>query len=219
MASLVSQHYYSHSPTYPDAEHFKDEYYVCLAGVNHMKQQLYRNRAELPPEVRISMDEWNVWFAWCRPSSVTDGMFTALALHMLIEEAEKCGIELACHFEAINEGLISVTPRTAFLTAQGQVFTAMKHHAGGTICHSEPDVLVTLRNDLMTATVINASFDQSKSVTLYDLDQPENAVLYTSDAIVPPSFFHDQPVQFTRTDDSLSTVLPPHSFILLQWKA
>ena len=38
--------------------------------------------------LRISFDEWNVWYAWYRAKSVNDGIFTASMLHMLIEEQD-----------------------------------------------------------------------------------------------------------------------------------
>ena len=65
-----------------------------------MRDLIHQSRQWLEPAMRISMDEWNVWYAWYRPSSVTDGIYAALALHMLMEEAEKSGIALACHFQA-----------------------------------------------------------------------------------------------------------------------
>ena len=46
----------------------------------------------------ISLDEWNVRYAWYRPSSVTDGIYAALAMHLLMEEAEKSGVALGLPF-------------------------------------------------------------------------------------------------------------------------
>ncbi len=54
-----------------------------------MRELIHQSRQWLEPSIRISMDEWNVWYAWYRPSSVTDGIYAALVLHMLMEEAEK----------------------------------------------------------------------------------------------------------------------------------
>ena len=98
--------------------------------------------AVLEPSMRISMDEWNVWYAWYRPSSVTDGIYAALALHMLMEEAEKSGIALACHFQAVNEGMLCVKPDHVSLTAQGQVFSWMNRwHMGNRLCSASQEPL------------------------------------------------------------------------------
>ena len=110
--------------------------------------------------MRISMDEWNVWYAWYRPSSVTDGIYAALALHMLMEEAEKSGIALACHFQAVNEGMLRVKPDNVSMTAQGQVFSRMHHwHMGNRLCSASQEAVVTVdREGRVSATVVNAAF-------------------------------------------------------------
>ena len=82
----------------------------CRKLVHQMREELGDDR------LRISFDEWNVWYAWYRAKSVNDGIFTASMLHMLIEEAGPSGIDMACHFEAVNEGAIRVEWEHAFLT-------------------------------------------------------------------------------------------------------
>ena len=91
-------------------EKLSRDVYKRQASVSRMRDLIHQSRQWLEPSTRISMDEWNVWYAWYRPSSVTDGIYAALALHMLMEEAEKSGIALACHFQAVNEGMLCVKP-------------------------------------------------------------------------------------------------------------
>jgi len=215
VADLVSQHYYSHNPEYPDAEDFRKEYYACLSGVKYLQQQLRDNRADLPDSVKISMDEWNVWYAWYRPSNVTDGIFTALNFHMLLSEAKACGIELACHFEAINEGVIAVTADNAYPTAQGQVFALMRHHQGGRICHSGLDAFATEKDGVITLTAVNPSYDEEKRITLKGPGKILESVILTGETVLPPSFFTRGEVKM----ENGSFVMPPHSVLFVQMKA
>jgi len=215
-ANLVSQHFYAHDPAYPDMENLTQEYYACLSGVYRLCNQLHQSRRDLPEDVLISLDEWNVWYAWYRPSSVNDGIFTALTLHMIMSEAKACGIELACHFEAINEGLICVTPYTSFLTAQGQMFTLMKQHIGGQMYYGTPDAVITRKDDIFTATIVNASFDQPKQVRLPRELTVQSAVLYTNDTVLPPSFFETQEVETAQMQENACCTIPAHSVMLLK---
>ncbi len=215
-AGLVSQHFYAHLPLYPDAENFQQEYEKCIAGAETLRSQIQQNRAELPDDVWISMDEWNVWYAWYRPSSVTDGIFTALTLHMLLSEAETLKMAQACHFEAVNEGLITVTPTEAFLTAQGQVFSLMKNHIGGRICHRSSDALATLHDKELVITVVNSSYDQPRKVHVAATGTLVTARLYSSGTVIPPSFFAEQSVEMERVENGYECVLPPHSVLLVR---
>ncbi len=214
-ANLISQHFYAHNPEYPDAENFAQEYYACLSGVFRLRDQLYQSRKELPEDILISLDEWNVWYSWYRSSSVTDGIFTALALHMIMSEAQNCGIALACHFEAVNEGMIRVLPHSAILTAQGQVFAAMKHHAGGQLCYSALDAVATCRGDVITITVINASIDSVKQIYFPNGRRIRHAWLYTSSTVVPPSYFEVSEVTIEETAGMYHYTMPAHSLMLV----
>ncbi|MBR5546535.1 MAG: hypothetical protein IKU70_06100 [Clostridia bacterium] len=212
-AGLVSQHFYAHLPLYPDAEDFQREYENCIAGAEKLRSQIRQNRADLPEDVSISMDEWNVWYAWYRPSSVTDGIFTALTLHMLLAEAETLKIAQACHFEAVNEGLITVTPREAFLTAQGQVFALMKNHIGGHICHRSPRALATCQSGAVFITVVNPSYDQPQHVRIPGQGTLVRASLYSSETVIPPSRFTEQHVELEADENSRCFIMPPHSVL------
>lgn len=214
---LVSLHHYSQTPYVTGEASAEADYYNCLSGVSTMRELIHKLRSMLDPHTQISFDEWNVWYAWYRPTSVTDGIHAALAMHMFFEEAGDNGIALVCHFEAVNEGMIDVRPDGAALTAQGQVMAAMKHHIGGRLCHSSQDTVITADTQgSLTATVINASFDTPKPVEFSACGECTQALLYHNDSALPPSRFDVQDVTDIARTGSLQ--LPPHSFVLLQFR-
>jgi len=176
---------------------------------------LFMRRSERPDNVRISMDEWNVRYAWYRPSSVMDGIFTALTLHMLMAEAETCGIELACHFEAINEGLLCAEPSGAYLTAQGQVFALMKHHIGGRICHGGSNAFVTHKDGVYTLTAVNDSYDQCRKVQIACGGRILSTKLLGSQSVIPPSFFEEETLRVEKCAEGYACTMPPHSVMMI----
>jgi hypothetical protein len=136
---------------------------------------------------------------------------------MLMAEAGPCGIELACHFEAINEGLIEVHPDWAELTAQGQMFKLMKNHAGGKLRYTAPEAVMTENDDgMMTATVVNAALYDWKNVAFDVCGKCVEAKLYSSDSILPPSYFSETDVLDQIQNNSVR--IPPHSVLLLRFR-
>ena len=213
---LVSLHHYSPAPYCSDGCAVRDDYYATVSCTERMRQLIRELRSMIDPRTRISFDEWNVWYAWYRRTSVTDGLHAALAMHMFFEEAEPNGVALVCHFEAVNEGMIDVRPDGAALTAQGQVMAAMKQHIGGRLCHAAPDAAVTAdANGNHTVTVVNASFDAAKPVELSAFGTCTQATLYSADTVLPPSRFAEQDILAEAKTGRLQ--LPPHSFVLLHF--
>lgn len=217
ISQMISQHYYGYAPHYTSLATVEEEYNRCLASVSRMRDLLHQSRQWLEPSTRISMDEWNVWYAWYRPSSVTDGIYAALALHMLMEEAEKSGIALACHFQAVNEGMLCVKPDHVSLTAQGQVFSRMNRwHMGNRLCSASQEAVVSVdREGRMAVTVVNAAFRCEKPVDFSSFGPCGEAVLFSSDIVLPPS-------EFTVTDVLEQAAggtfqMPPHSVLFLRF--
>lgn len=217
ISQMISQHYYGYAPHYTSLATVEEEYNRCLASVSRMRDLLHQSRQWLEPSTRISMDEWNVWYAWYRPSSVTDGIYAALALHMLMEEAEKSGIALACHFQAVNEGMLCVKPDHVSLTAQGQVFSRMNRwHMGNRLCSASQEAVVSVdREGRMAATVVNAAFRCEKPVDFSSFGPCGEAVLFSSDTVLPPS-------EFTVTDVLEQAAggtfqMPPHSVLFMHF--
>ncbi len=217
ISQMISQHYYGYAPHYTSLATVEEEYNRCLASVSRMRDLLHQSRQWLEPSTRISMDEWNVWYAWYRPSSVTDGIYAALALHMLMEEAEKSGIALACHFQAVNEGMLCVKPDHVSLTAQGQVFSRMNRwHMGNRLCSASQEAVVSVdREGRMAVTVVNAAFRCEKPVDFSSFGPCSEAVLFSSDTVLPPS-------EFTVTDVLEQAAggtfqMPPHSVLFMHF--
>ena len=219
LAQLVSLHYYAPSPSYADPARLEAEYYECLASVEHARGLVHEMRAQLCDSLKISFDEWNTWYAWYRPSSIVDGVFTALMLHMLIQEAEPSGIALACHFEAVNEGMMVVSPTQTVLTASGQAFAMMQRHIGGQLLQASAEAAATLRDGLLTVTAVNPSFDQPRKVTIPSAGAVVCAQLYTCGRVAPHTHFAVEAVQHEKTAEGYAVEMPPHSLLLMQLRA
>ena len=212
IAGLVSQHFYAHQPMYLEEACIEEEYYACVESAEQMRGLIREMRSLLDDRIQISFDEWNVWYAWYRSSNVTDGIYNALALHIFMDEADKQGIGLVCHFEAVNEGMIRVHPDGAELTAQGQIFSLMKRHAGSRLVCSQLDVVATADGEGITVTVINASLTEGKEVTFAGICL--EAALYSADTVLPPSRFAVSDVREQAKEGRF--IMPPHSVLLLR---
>jgi len=90
----------------------------------------YRFLPRCPKEVRMALDEWNLWAAWYREDGPVDGLFMANMYHRFMKEWEKMGLELICYFQAVNENAIRVTPFESRLTSIGHAMRVMKDHVG-----------------------------------------------------------------------------------------
>lgn len=74
IASLVSLHYYAPERKFTLRDKIEDDYKVCISSVEDAREAVRTIRSQLGKNIRISFDEWNVWYAWYRPSCVADGM-------------------------------------------------------------------------------------------------------------------------------------------------
>ncbi len=166
-ADIVSTHLYlpANSPDDETPAALRANYLRCVKGVSRAKYVIKLLRSYLKPEIKISFDEWNLWEAWFRPSSVTEGMATALMLHFLICGAEDAGILISCQFEA-GEGLIEVGGSGSRLTAAGQMFSAVSRHAGGVLLHASDRAVATLSDGRVTATLLNPDYDEPRDILL-----------------------------------------------------
>lgn len=220
IASLVSLHYYVKQPLFIDPEKYEEEYSECISRVHSKSRELVRRfRRELNDDrLRISFDEWNIWYSWYRPKSVTDGIFTASMLHMLIGEAEPCGMDMACHFEAINEGAIRVEWNRAFLTPGGKMFAVMKHHIDGKLCFVSEDAIATEKENVLTITLINRSYDKDKKFELPGYGTVITSDLYEGQSILPYSDFERKNMSLTESEEGYEVSLPKHSVMLIQMK-
>ena len=216
---LVSLHHYSPSPSYKDKMHAKEDYYKVLGDAEgRVRPIIRRMHGDLGDMAQISFDEWNVWYSWFHQSNVYNGIFSALFMHIIFEEAEQCGIGVVCHFEAVNEGMIEVFADHAELTAAGQIMAAMKHHRCGRILHASRFAAVTKKEDTYTATLVNASYDEPKRFLLPKYAESVTARLYYGEKMEPCSRFIEKDLDFSETDGGLEVILPAHSAALMQFR-
>ncbi len=221
VAKAVSLHYYAHFPEFIDPEKKKEEYEAlvgrveehCLPFIKTLREQLGDS------DVAISFDEWNAWYAWYRKGSVAEGMFAASFMNMIIENAEKYGVKMCCHFESVNEGAIQVTPDKALMSATGQVISAMNAHAGGKICAIGKDIVSTCKGGVVTTTLINRAFDEEKEFIIQNAGETIGAYAYTSDDVVPGTVFEVKELPVKHEKGGITVALPPHSFAQIRTKA
>ena len=170
----------------------------------------------------ISFDEWNQWYAWYRPSCVTEGMFTARVLHLFINESNSLGMPVVCYFQPVGEGAIVIDQLGSRLTANGQMFALMKAHQDGKLCKVEENddlsTTATLKEGILTITLINEKYDQERPFSFPLKGKVQEAVVYTSDDVLPYSYFSTSPLQVKADRKGISTILPPHSVALLRIK-
>lgn len=217
ISHFVSMHYYVHEPAYEETASLKEQYESTLGGVERARAKLREMRCQIGKNGLISFDEWNVWYGWYRPSTVTDGIVSALMMQMIISEAQPCGIGIACQFEAVNESAIKVTPTGVELTATGQALALMKAHINGTLRYAEPHAVVTEKEGVITATVINPSVDGEKRISLL-CGKLSDARLLKGESILPHSRFEEGELSVSKMGDAYEITLPPHSMAILHFK-
>ena len=212
IAPLVSAHYYAPSPSYRDLSRLVAEYEKCISGVAVTRSKIGELREMLGEKQKISFDEWNVWLSWYRQSSIIDGIYSAMMMHMFIDEAHKGGIELVCHFEAVNEGLIKVMPNKALLTAAGKAVALMSVHSNAKLVYADDFTVVSEKNGTTSVTFINPSPDKKNRFVL------KNAKLkcvesraYVGKDLLPCSDFEECELEYGASGDDISFELPPLS--------
>lgn len=202
---------------YDDLSTLKEEYETCIESVEWARANIRLLRKQLGNDLSISLDEWNVWYGWYRPSCVADGIWTALMMHMIIGEVQTSGVGIACQFEAVNEGAIAVTPPRVYLTAAGQALALMKKHMNGILRFAGNFAVATEKEGVVTITVVNSSYDESKNVTFSPKKSEVKATLYEGKSLLPHSCFEVEELS-VRTDEKTCEIkIPPHSIAIIQY--
>jgi len=215
VSQYVSLHHYVAYPQFTDTNKYKEEYDAFMKETSTLKSLAWNMRKSLHDEkLRISFDEWNSWYAWYRPESVCDGIFAAKALHMFISEADKIGIDIVCHFEAVNEGAILVDKTSAKFTPMGNAFSVMKHHRLGKILFADDNVVATEKDGIIKTTIINTSYDEEKEYKIPACKEDVEGVLYSSNSVLPNSVFKVSNVDYAKESDYYCIKMPPHSMVL-----
>lgn len=221
VAPCVSFHTYQNLAfDFASDEGIRRVYHEALKAAEGNRQVLYRLRENLPWDIRISWDEWNVWAAWFRKSCTIEGMHTAVMLHTLLTECDKMGVSYACYFQPIGEGAIDVYPDRAELSANGQVFALLKAHKGGKLCSvlcaDEKEALATEKNGVVTVSVINAHFDSAQEYLLDGCGKVLRAKCLVAGDLLPGSRFTEEDACMQAGDGMVSLTLPPRSLCLVQ---
>lgn len=217
-AELVSLHLYAPSPAYQAGEAEKAEYEQALSVVETKYRAGIREmRGLMGGAGGISYDEWNVWYSWYHQTNVYNGIFTALMTHLLIEEAPRSGIAQACHFEAVNEGMLEVFPDRTEFTAAGQILAAASAHKGGRCLFASRRAVVTEKDGVFTASLVNDSYDETRRFQLPAYAPAAEGTLYFGEKLEPCTKFTCLPARPERTAEGFEVSVPPHSVCFLRF--
>ena len=222
IAKFVSLHYYAggykNGPSYASAEEIRESYKTCVSSVKIAQNKVRKMRELLGDEtIKISFDEWNVWYGWYRPSCLIDGIFTGMMMNMIIGEAQTRGIGFACQFEAVNESAIRVTPTSALLTATGQALALMKVHAEGTLLYADDCSVATEKEGTVSITVVNPSYDMEKTVLFECNKDIILSKLYEGKSLCPHNSFEISDLLVRKNVDYNEIEIPPHSIAFIQY--
>lgn len=216
-------HYAGGSRQFTTPESVRNSYEEIVASVDGNINQARRMRESLDAtgkDLHISFDEWNQWYSWYRPSCVAEGIYAARAMHFYINESAPLDVPIVCYFQPVGEGAILVTQEGSRLTANGQVFAMMKAHQDGRVCKVEDNgdysTAATIKDGVLTITLVNPSYDSDRTFTFKLKGIVLEALLLSSDDVVPYSYFEESPLAVTARRKDLSAVLPPHSTAIIK---
>lgn len=222
----ISLHQYLLPPGgvhYASPEAARKTYEGTVQNVFAVREHAQRMRSSLDKtgkQLHISFDEWNQWYSWYRPSCVSEGIFTARVIHFMLNESNAMDIPVFCYFQPVGEGAIIVTPTGSRLTANGQVFALMKAHQDGRVCrvsaNDDLSTAATLKDGVLSITLINERYDEARPFSFALKGKVQEAVVYTSDDVLPFSTFSPSPLEVKVERKGIRTVLPPHSVALLR---
>lgn len=212
---------------YTTDEDTKKTYKAIVESADATRDLAIRTRKALDntgKKLHISYDEWNQWYSWYRPSCVSEGIYTARVMHFLLNESNALDIPVACYFQPIGEGAVIITPTESHLTANGQIFAMMKAHQDGKICkvteNEDLSTAASIKDGVLTITLINAEYDQERSFNFPIKTKGKliEAKLFSSDDVMPYSYFTENALPVTLKKKNLSTTLPPHSAAIIRVK-
>ena len=126
-------------------DHFKnkeDLEAIANAPITDLKPYLERVRDRLIPrlpegrKLTIAFDEWNI--RWGSTGTVAMGLYIAGVLNLFCREADKLCISRGYYFMAVNEGIVRVTPFSAYLDASGLMFDLFGCHRNAFLLPPDP---------------------------------------------------------------------------------
>lgn len=187
VAPSVSYHHYPYVGLFDftTPERTAASYLRHATSVDRFFDGLSRFRANLPEDVAISLDEWNVWYAWYRDDGIAEGLFAAKMIHRFLRDWKAFGFSYVCFFQPVNEGAIRVTPFASRLTSMGEAMRLMKGHVGGAAVRwrDRPDeVFATDHGDARYVTFYNFSTDAERS---FEVPVREGSKIVSGETLVP----------------------------------
>lgn len=217
ISKMVSLHRYAKYPDYIDEAFYKQEYEKLLESVEENYNLAKELRRDLDDDsIRISFDEWNAGPAWWHPENVSDSIYMALMFHMFIMEAEELGIDVVCHFEAVNEGCMYVEKTNTRLTPMGHALSIVSQHAGGSLLYASRNVIASEKEGKVTVTLVNPSYDEQKEYHIPAHGKQCRGLLYSSDSVLPYSEFDVRKIACEVQDDTYALFMPPHSIAIVE---
>ncbi len=116
----------------------------------------------------INVDEWNL--TWGQYGSTLMMFADALMMHFLIKSSGTYNITNARFFHPVNEGMIRVTPKKAYLDTVGILFENMNLHRGGLVanvdCDCEnADICATVHLDYTALSAVNRGWEPVRLVS------------------------------------------------------
>jgi alpha-N-arabinofuranosidase len=233
--TYISYHAYQwsfvHGVDFVTDEGLKESYEKIISAPLFWLDKLTKLRSLLDAEgentkkIAVSFDEWNVFFAWFHNPCIIEGIFTALMLEMICKEYAALNMPVCMYFQPVNEGAIIVYPFKCELSPNGQVFSVMKKHIGGSllaITNKDPDLrCLGTRNaddEGILITLINKSFDREISFKCGVMFPPvkKGTLLNGEGMMLHGSKFKIIDV-FDGGEKEHSFVIPPHSIMQLQF--
>ncbi len=167
----------------------------CLESLWALRDALSQG-GERERAVKISYDEWNLYFAWYHDPGTMEGLYTGLMLEMFCKNYQALNMPMVMYFQPINEGAILVSPYASELTANGQIFSLMKDHAGQQLVESSSSCeqvhcLASLNEKTgeVVVTLINKSYDEECDLTLEGENHIYGVQTYTAEALTHGSRF------------------------------
>ena len=223
-APYVSLHRYSGgSRLYTTPEEIKTSYEQIvgsLSGNVKVAQRMRESLDKTGKKLYISFDEWNQWYAWYRPSCVSEGIFTARMMHFFLNDSNLLDMPIVCYFQPVGEGAIMIEPTSSHLSANGQMFAAMAAHQDGKLCkvaeNDDYSTAATIKDGVLTLTLINAAYDTPRAFDFAIKGKIKEAKLYSSADLTPYSYFEESKLKASAAKDHIRTELPPHSVALLR---
>ncbi|MBQ6617379.1 MAG: hypothetical protein IJH67_13540 [Thermoguttaceae bacterium] len=168
VAPIVSYHRYDHWNAFYDystPETTAALFNEVSRDADNALEAMKRCRAQIPANIGISYDEWNLWYAWYRTESIVEGLYAAKMINGFMRNWEACGLKCVCYFQPVNEQAINVTPFESHLTSIGEAMRLWKGHVDGV----PADV-----SDLPADAFVTDAQDGSRYMTFYNFSTTES---------------------------------------------